>query len=155
MESGAGEGTDVDPLVWTQVVEDVSLEDGWHGFDGALGIRGIVDARAGHGVSRRHDVDLALWVRVAETATREDRDQVAFVVDPLEVGHLGAEERRIRGVAHSRGTVGDGTNMNARWEVHDHHKCVKLREGSTKRMSDLRPCWSGPGNKECRKNDIQ
>lgn len=113
MESGAGESANVDPLVWTQVVEDVPLEDGWHGFDGALGVRGVVDARAGHGVSGRHDVDLALWVRVAETAAREDGDQVAFVVDPLEVGHLGAEERRIRGVAHSWCTVSDGANMNA------------------------------------------
>lgn len=132
MESSAGESANVDPLVWTQVVEDVPLEDGWHGFDGALGVRGIVDARAGHGVSRGHDVYFALWVRVAETAAWEDGDQVALVVDPLEVGHLRAEERRIREVAHSWRTVGDGTNMNARWEVHDHHKSVELREGSTK-----------------------
>ncbi len=46
---------------------------------------------------------------------------------------------RVCRVPNSRCTIGDGFNMDIRWQVEYHIKCVQLRQSSTKRMPNLKP----------------
>ena len=85
---GAEEGTEVDTLVRTEVVEDGAREDSLDGLVSALLVVAIVVAGAGDGVSGGDDVELALGVLEAEEAAGDGGDHVLFVFDAREVGHL-------------------------------------------------------------------
>ena len=86
-----GQGTDGNPLVGSQVIQQICNRDQRnvrYRRNGALCISGVIVSRTRDAIARFDQVYLAMNMLEAEESAWNDRNNVLLVVDPREVGNL-------------------------------------------------------------------